>query len=130
MSPVPRATFSDVPGLQQRITDLAALPGVSSAVEWFREQERQIARWQMELAAIPAPPFGEAARSQWLASTFNALRLSQVTEDALGNVTGLLPGSSSKVISISAHIDTVFPPGTPLDIRQEGTQLFGPGVSD
>jgi acetylornithine deacetylase/succinyl-diaminopimelate desuccinylase-like protein len=33
-------------------------------------------------------------------------------------------------VSLSAHIDTVFPAATPLNIRQEGSRLYGPGVSD
>jgi acetylornithine deacetylase/succinyl-diaminopimelate desuccinylase-like protein len=54
--------------------------------------------------------------------------------DAVGNVTGLIPGAGSSqgsaVVSISAHIDTVFPAGTPLSVRQEGRKLYGPGISD
>jgi acetylornithine deacetylase/succinyl-diaminopimelate desuccinylase-like protein len=83
----------------------------------------------MEVAAIPAPPFGESARSQWLAAQFRELDLVTAV-DALGNVTGLRAGASHGVISISAHIDTVFPSGTPLRIRQEGRQLLGAGISD
>lgn len=129
MTPASRATPSDISGLQQKIAELAALPGVSSATAWFREHESQIAAWQMELAAIPAPPFGEAARSQWLAGQFRELGLITAV-DALGNATGHMPGTSPGIISISAHVDTVFPSGTPLRIRQEGRQLLGAGISD
>jgi acetylornithine deacetylase/succinyl-diaminopimelate desuccinylase-like protein len=129
MSPVSRATPSDVSGQQQKIAELAALPGVSSATGWFREQESRIARWQMEVAAIPAPPFGESNRSQWLAAQFRELGLI-TTLDALGNVMGRKPGTIPGVIAISAHIDTVFPAGTPLRVRQEGRQLLGAGISD
>jgi acetylornithine deacetylase/succinyl-diaminopimelate desuccinylase-like protein len=31
---------------------------------------------------------------------------------------------------VSAHIDTVFPSGTPLNVRQQGRRLYGPGISD
>jgi acetylornithine deacetylase/succinyl-diaminopimelate desuccinylase-like protein len=31
---------------------------------------------------------------------------------------------------LSAHIDTVFPAGTPLNVRQQASRLYGPGVSD
>lgn len=129
MSPVSRATTSGVPGLQQTIAELAARPGVSSAMAWFREQETRIAKWQTEIAGIPAPPFGEAARSRWLAEQFRELDLITAV-DVLGNVTGHRPGAIAGAVSISAHIDTVFPSGTPLRIRQDGRQLLGAGISD
>jgi tripeptide aminopeptidase len=130
MTPASRVTSSDVSGLQQKIAELATSASVSKAGHWFREHEPQIAKWQMALAVIPAPPFGEAERSQWLSKEFGELGLAKVEVDVLGNVTGLIPGTSSEVVSVSAHIDTVFPPGTQLNIRQEGRQLFGPGISD
>ena len=33
-------------------------------------------------------------------------------------------------VTLSAHLDTVFPAGTPLNVRQQGSRLYGPGVSD
>ena len=43
---------------------------------------------------------------------------------------GLRPGVGKRCVTLSAHIDTVFPAGTPLNIRQQGSRLYGPGVSD
>ncbi|HTB43691.1 MAG TPA: M20/M25/M40 family metallo-hydrolase, partial [Acetobacteraceae bacterium] len=34
------------------------------------------------------------------------------------------------LICVAAHLDTVFPPGTDLTVRREGTKLFAPGVGD
>jgi acetylornithine deacetylase/succinyl-diaminopimelate desuccinylase-like protein len=130
MSPVSRAMPSDVSALQQRIADLSVSSNVSSATEWFLSDEAQIARWQLDLAAIPAPPFGEAPRAQWLANRFNEIGLVRVGIDAIGNVVGMVPGTSSEVVSISAHIDTVFPAGTPLNVSHEGCRLYGAGISD
>lgn len=31
---------------------------------------------------------------------------------------------------IAAHLDTVFPEGTPVKVRREGTRLFAPGIGD
>jgi acetylornithine deacetylase/succinyl-diaminopimelate desuccinylase-like protein len=50
--------------------------------------------------------------------------------DETGNVFGVQPGSGSRSVALSAHIDTVFPATTPLNIRQQGSRLYGPGVSD
>ncbi len=64
MSPVPpRTDMPDVaPTVQQDVARLAASPEVRSAYNWLRTQEPQLAQWQMEMARIPAPPFGESAR--------------------------------------------------------------------
>jgi tripeptide aminopeptidase len=130
MSPVSRAASSDVSALQPRIAALAARPEIISAAEWFEAGEEQIAHWQLGLAAIPAPPFGETDRAQWLASRFVDVGLSNVALDAIGNVVGIVPGTSREVISVSAHIDTVFPAGTPLNVTHEGRKLYGAGISD
>jgi len=50
--------------------------------------------------------------------------------DDVGNVFGVRPGCGSRAVALSAHIDTVFPATTPLNIRQQGSRLYGPGVSD
>ena len=58
------------PTVQQDVARLAATPEVRSAFNWLRTQEPQLAQWQMEMARIPAPPFGESARGAWLAERF------------------------------------------------------------
>ena len=117
----------DIP---QEISRLASVPEVQSALHWFRDQEGEFARWQMDLARIPAPPFGEAARADWVGEQFRALGIKQVGKDKIGNVFGFRKGRQDPVLSISAHLDTVFPANTPLNVRQQGTRLYGPGISD
>lgn len=111
---------------------MAALPQVHSAFRWFLAQEPQIAEWQMQLAGIAAPPFGEGERAAWLAERFRELELDDVHLDEVGNVFGIRRGlePSSRFLAITAHIDTVFPAGTALRPRREGSRLYGPGISD
>src|SRR5580700_687434 len=118
------------PTVQQEIARLAGLPQLRAAFAWFRAQETQMAYWQLEMARIPAPPFGESARAEWLKKRFREIGLTDVHIDEVGNVFGLRNGSGTGFVSLSAHIDTVFPAGTPLNVRQQGTRLYGPGVSD
>jgi len=41
------------------------------------------------------------------------------------------PGNGRKdVVLISAHLDTVFPPGAPVKVKRDGRRLSGPGISD
>src|SRR5579871_2544021 len=127
----PRGDTAEVlPTIQQEVARLAASPEVRSAFNWFRLQEQQLTHWQMEMARIPAPPFGESARGEWLAERFREVALDDVRIDDVGNVFGTHPGFGRRYIALSAHIDTVFPANTPLNIRQQGSRIFGPGVSD
>jgi acetylornithine deacetylase/succinyl-diaminopimelate desuccinylase-like protein len=126
-----RARFNDLGfTAPQTLSRVMTLPEVRSALGWLRAEEPRIAQWQLELCRIAAPPFGEAARAEWLAARFCDLGLEQVTVDEVGNVLGLRPGMGGQCVCVSAHIDTVFPPGTPLNIRQSGSRLYGPGISD
>src|SRR5260221_14743909 len=98
---------------QREIARIAEMRNVHAAFIYLHNQEMEFRRWQRELTEIPAPPFGEATRSEWLRQKFNTLGLENVHVDELGNVLGLLfPAPQSPLIGISAHLDTVFPQGT------------------
>ncbi len=131
MAPTPKSEVSDAfADVQQDIARLAAAPEIRSGYNWFRAQEPQLTHWQLEMARIAAPPFGETARGAWLAERFQEIGLDDVHTDDVGNIFGIHPGFGRRYVALSAHIDTVFPAGTPLNIRQQGTRLYGPGVSD
>jgi acetylornithine deacetylase/succinyl-diaminopimelate desuccinylase-like protein len=132
MAPGSRPETVEVAPSIQEVARLAALPQVQSAFRWFLAQEPQIAEWQMQLAGIAAPPFGEGERAAWLAERFRELELDDVHLDEVGNVFGIRRGlePSNRFLAITAHIDTVFPAGTALRPRREGSRLYGPGISD
>jgi len=118
--------------VQQEIARLAGLRDVHAAMEWFRSHEPELRDWQLEVAAIPAPPFGEGPRAEWLRSRFSELGLEDVQVDAVGNVVGVRRPADpdQKLVAVTAHIDTVFAAGTPLNVRREGDRLYGAGISD
>ena len=118
---------------QQQVARAAAMPAVHGAFAWFRSHEREISDRQLEMVRIPAPPFGEHPRAQWLQQQFTAAGLEHVHVDDIGNVLGMRRGSdpAAKYIALSAHIDTVFPVDAPLkNVRRDGDRLYGPGISD
>src|SRR5262245_62917955 len=128
-----RPPISDAsrPSPAREIVRIAEMRSVHSAFLYLHNQEMEFRRWQRELTEIPAPPFGEVARAEWLRQKFVALGLEDVHTDELGNVLGLLQEKSqSPLIGISAHLDTVFPAGTALRTHAEGSRLYGPGISD
>jgi acetylornithine deacetylase/succinyl-diaminopimelate desuccinylase-like protein len=131
MESIPQVAASDsYPPVQKQVARLAGSPQVRAAFDRFRSQESQFALWQMESTRVAAPPFGEAARGAWLADRFREFGLTDVQVDEVGNVFGVRPGYGSRFVALSAHIDTVFPAATPLNIRQQGSRLYGPGVAD
>ena len=117
---------------KQVVAQLAEMRCVHEAFAWFRSHSRELEDTQIEITSIPAPPWGEAARSDWLKSRFEALGLSEVHQDELGNVFGIVPGTQSDrpFVAVSAHLDTVFAPGTEIRARREAGKLYGPGISD
>ena len=128
---IPFANSRTASSPQAEVSRIAEMRAVHSSFLYLHNQEMEFRRWQRELAEIPAPPFGEAARSEWLHQRFFSLGLEDVHCDELGNVFGnLQPGEGQPLVGVSAHLDTVFPSGTRLETREEGTRLYGPGISD
>jgi tripeptide aminopeptidase len=70
-------------------------------------------------------------RAQELAKLFKQLELENVHIDKAGNVIGTRPGASPHPnLLFSAHLDTVFPEGTDVKVKRDGTLLKGPGIGD
>ena len=119
-----------------RVTALAARRGVHAAFAWLHLNPKRMMDWQTELVQIPAPLNSEQARGEWIAQRFAEAGLRRIETDAAGNVYGVLeaqdlpPESSGPVVVVSAHLDTVFPPGTRLDPVVEGEKLYAPGACD
>lgn len=123
-----------------RVTSLAAKRYVHAAFAWMHGNPKTILDWQSELCGIPAPPFGERARGEWLVERFREIGLASIETDTAGNVRASLPSpnlhadSSGPLILLSAHLDTVFPAGTPLQPRVRAIDGFdrleAPGACD
>ena len=119
-----------------RVTALAARRPVHAAFAWLHGNPKRIMDWQAALVAIPAPPFGEDARSAWMAQRFREAGLAHVQADQIGNVLGFLPAanlspeSTGPVVVLSAHLDTVFPADTPLNPVLGDDRLEAPGACD
>ena len=101
--------------------DAAATPGI----DVDEVVERAVA-----VTGVPAPTGGEAERAALVSSWWRADGWSDVHSDAAGNVWATAhPGAGPGVV-VAAHLDTVFPGGTPLEVRREGSRLIGPGIGD
>jgi tripeptide aminopeptidase len=85
----------------------------------------------IRLTEVEAPSFNETVRAETWFEMAKAHGLSDLEIDAEGNVTGIRRGiGNGPLICVAAHLDTVFPAGTNVKVRREGTKLFAPGVGD
>lgn len=111
---------------------LLASPAFKAAAATIDKEHQRIVEDGITLAEIPAPPLNESARARAYEQMFRDAGLSDVQVDAEGNVLGLRKGARSdgKVVVVSAHMDTVFPAGTDVTVKREGTRLRGPGIGD
>ncbi len=80
-----------------QIGQIASQRAVHTALGWLHLHEQQIMRWQSESVAIPAPPFAEAPRAEWLQARFLELGLAEVHIDAAGNVHGTLASEDAQL---------------------------------
>jgi len=111
-------------------TQLAENPQVRAAMAWFAPNLRWINDQQARLTEIPAPSFQEGQRAAAVKALLSASGLN-VQIDAAGNVIGQLPGLHEKeLVVLSAHLDTVFPAGTDVKVRRDGSRMLAPGISD
>ncbi|MFL5298590.1 MAG: M20/M25/M40 family metallo-hydrolase [Phenylobacterium sp.] len=112
---------------------LVASPGFKAAVASLDRDHDRMVGDIVTLTEMPAPPFKEAAKGRAYAVMLKTAGLSDVETDPEGNVMGLRRGTGpagGPVVVLAAHLDTVFPEGTNVKVRREGTRLYAPGVGD
>jgi acetylornithine deacetylase/succinyl-diaminopimelate desuccinylase-like protein len=100
-------------------------------LRFFETNAEAITAEHIRICSIPATPFAEQQRAEFLAERFRQLGLPDVSIDEEGNCLGLFKGSSpTPLVVVSAHLDTVFPNGTDFHVRREGQRLLAPGIAD
>src|SRR4051812_27891630 len=80
----------------QDIARLAELRSLHDAFAWFQSHEADIRKLQMTMVKIPAPPFGEGTRAQWLRDRFKDAGLQELEIDKAGNVIGTSHGTDKR----------------------------------
>jgi acetylornithine deacetylase/succinyl-diaminopimelate desuccinylase-like protein len=106
-------------------------PQFRRACDVLRAEHERTVDDIIRLTEIPAPPFQEERRAAAYLEMLRAHGLEEVGQDEVGNVMGLRRGyGNGDILVVAAHLDTVFPAGTDVRVRREGTKLFAPGVGD
>ena len=104
---------------------------VKAAFEHIVGLETKTLKRHIALTEIEAPPFKEEKRATVFAEYYRDLGMDSVWIDSEGNVLGLLLGSEGKqTVALDAHLDTVFPEGTNVEVKIQNDTLFAPGIGD
>lgn len=114
------------------VARILASPAFKTAAATIDKEHQRIVDEGIMLNEIPAPPFKEAARAKEYEKMFKAAGLTDVKTDTEGNVLGIRKGThgDGKFVVVSGHLDTVFPEGTDVKVKRQGTKLSAPGIGD
>jgi len=106
-------------------------PRLRAALDAIKAQEPWTLDQQISICEIPAPPYKEAMRAAEYRRRLQALGMTNVRIDSVGNVIAERRGTGNgPTVLIEGHLDTVFPEGTNVKVTRNGTALAGPGIGD
>ena len=104
---------------------------IEGAYEFIDRNEAFMDEELVKICEIPAPPFKEILRAEYIKQRFIDQGLIGAEIDSEGNVLARRPGLyDHPCIVVSAHLDTVFPEGTIVHVKRFGNRFHAPGVSD
>jgi acetylornithine deacetylase/succinyl-diaminopimelate desuccinylase-like protein len=109
---------------------LLSRPDVAAALSYLERHHQEHVEKQITIAEIAAPGGQEGRRAQFMRAEFQRVGLTDVAIDPEGNVLGWRKGRSPRTLVIAAHLDTVFPAGTDVKVKRNGSTIAGPGVTD
>ncbi|HEX5068605.1 MAG TPA: M20/M25/M40 family metallo-hydrolase [Vicinamibacterales bacterium] len=114
-----------------RVRQVMADARFASAMNTIDRNHDQLIADIVSLTEIPAPPFKEDRKGAAFMQMLREAGLSDVERDPEGNVMGVRRGTGGgPLIAIAAHLDTVFPEGTDVRVKRDGTRLSAPGIGD
>ncbi|HEV2106739.1 MAG TPA: M20/M25/M40 family metallo-hydrolase [Thermomicrobiales bacterium] len=87
-----------------------------------------------QVATIPAPTGNEAARAAFVMDWWSNLRLPGLGAPAIDELHDVVAEVSGRkrgpAVLLAAHLDTVFPIDTALNVRRDADRLHGAGIGD
>ncbi|WOH65364.1 M20/M25/M40 family metallo-hydrolase [Bradyrhizobium sp. BWA-3-5] len=123
-----RAQGAGAPDLEA----ILAAPKIVKALDDIKADDERTFAEQKRITEIPAPPFKEKVRAEFYQKRMQELGLKDASIDAEGNVIALRKGSGGgrPKLVVSAHLDTVFPEGTDVAVKEKDGAIVAPGIGD
>lgn len=112
-------------------TAILTHPRVVKTLDDIKADDARTLAEQKRITEIPAPPYKEKVRAEYYLKRFGELGFKDASIDAEGNVTGLRKGTGGgPKLAVSAHLDTVFPEGTDVTVKEKDGVILAPGIGD
>ena len=107
-------------------------PKVKAALETIKADDAATFAEQKHITEIASPPYKEKVRAEYYLKRMQELGLKDAAIDAEGNVIALRKGTGGghPKLAISAHLDTVFPEGTDVTVKEKEGTFVAPGLGD
>jgi tripeptide aminopeptidase len=120
------------PAIETAFQAILANPKVAKTLEDIKADDARTLAEQKRITEIPAPPFKEKVRAEYYLKRLQELGLKDASIDSEGNVIALRKGSGGgkPKLVVSAHLDTVFPEGTDVSVKEKDGAILAPGIGD
>ncbi|HXL13745.1 MAG TPA: M20/M25/M40 family metallo-hydrolase [Bradyrhizobium sp.] len=111
---------------------ILANPKAIKALDDIKADDNRAFAEQKRITEIPAPPYKEKIRAEYFLKRFFELGFKDASIDSEGNVVALRKGSGNgrPKLVVSAHLDTVFPEGTDVTVKEKDGVILAPGIGD
>jgi len=116
---------------KDQVETLVQDPAVKKAFEHILSIDEQTVQDMITLTEIPSPSHHEEEKGKVFSQMLRDAGADSVWTDEVGNVIALRKGvKSERTFLVEGHLDTVFPFGTNVTVKQRGDTLFAPGITD
>jgi tripeptide aminopeptidase len=120
------------PSMDADFQAILANPKVVKTLDAIKADDARTLEEQKRITEIPAPPFKEKVRAAYYLKRMQELGFKDASIDAEGNVIALRKGSGGgrPKLVVSAHLDTVFPEGVDVTVKEKDGAIIAPGIGD
>jgi tripeptide aminopeptidase len=107
-------------------------PKVKAVLEAIKADDAATFAEQKRITEIAAPPYKEKVRAEYYLKRMQELGFADASIDTEGNVIVLRKGTGGghPKLAVAAHLDTVFPEGTDVTVKEKDGMIVAPGIGD
>src|SRR5436309_7518951 len=125
-------TPAATPAIETAYQAILANAKVVKTLEDIKADDDTAFAEQKRITEIPAPPLKEKVRAEYFQKRMQELGFKDALIDGEGNVIALRKGTGGgrPRLVVSAHLDTVFPEGTDVTMKEKDGAIVAPGIGD